>query len=250
MRLKDKVALITGASSGIGFASAKCFIEEGAEVIITGQDPARLAVAVEQLGGKVHAICGDMGWLDDIEAMAEEMRSRYDRLDVLFLNAGIAPRQSLTKITEADFDRLFAVNVKGVVFPVQKLEPLLSDGASIIVTTSINNMIGMEQTHLYSATKAAARALVRTLANELSARGIRVNAISPGPTATAMIDKLDMSAEDITRMVESIMPRIPLRRAASADEQAQVALFLASSASSYITGGEIRSDGGWIDVMS
>lgn len=194
----------------------------------------------------MHAICGDMGRLDHIEAMAQEVRSRHDRLDFLFLNAGIAPRQALAQITEADFDQMFAVNVKGIVFPVQKRESLLSDGASVIVTTSINNMIGMEQTHLYSASKAAARAL----ANELSARGIRVNAISPGPTATAMIDKLEMSAEDITRMFNTIMPRIPLRRAATADEQAQVALFLASSASSYITGGEIRSDGGWIDVMS
>lgn len=191
-----------------------------------------------------------MGRLDHIEARAQEVRSRHDRLDFLFLNAGIAPRQALAQITEADFDQMFAVNVKGIVFPVQKRESLLSDGASVIVTTSINNMIGMEQTHLYSASKAAARALVRALANELSARGIRVNAISPGPTATAMIDKLEMSAEDITRMFNPIMPRIPLRRAATADEQAQVALFLASSASSYITGGEIRSDGGWIDVMS
>ena len=249
MRLKDKIALITGASSGIGFASAKCFLEEGAEVVITGQNAARLAEAAVQLGGKVHTVCGDIGQLDHIEAMAAEMRSRYDRLDVLFLNAGMAPRHSLAEITEADFDRIFAVNVKSVQFPVQKLEPMLSDGASVIVTTSINNMIGMEGTHLYSATKAATRAMVRTLANELAVRQIRVNAISPGPTATAMIDKLDMSADDITRMIENIMPRIPLGRGASADEQAQVALFLASSASSYITGGEIKVDGGWIDVM-
>ncbi len=250
VRLKGKIALITGASSGIGFASARCFLEEGAQVVITGQDPARLAAAVEALGGNVHAICGDIGRLSDIEAMAAELRNRYDRLDVLFLNAGMAPRHSLAEITEADFDRLFAVNVNGVLFPVQKLEPMLSDGASIIVTKSINNMIGMERTHLYAATKAAARAMVRTLASELAARNIRVNAISPGPTATGMIDKLDMAPEEVNRMIEQIMPHIPLRRGASADEQAQVALFLASSASSYITGGEIRVDGGWIDVMS
>lgn len=249
MRLKGKFALITGATSGIGFASARSFLDEGAEVIITGQDADRLAVAVEQLGGKVHAFCGDIGSLVDIEAMVAEVKSRYDRLDVLFLNAGMAPRHALADITEADFDRLFAVNVKGVLFPVQKLEPILRDGASIIVTTSINNVIGMDRTHLYSATKAATRAMVRTLANELAVRGIRVNAISPGPTETAMIGKMDMSPEEVGAMVENIMPRIPLGRGAKAEEQAEVALFLASSASSYITGGEIRVDGGWIDVM-
>lgn len=242
-----KFVLVTGATTGIGFATAKAFLAEGAQVVITGQNAERLDQAAAALPGAV-PILADAGSVADAGQIADLIEDRFGRIDILFLNAGIAPRSTLAQITEAKFDEMFAVNVKGIVFPVQKLEHLLSVGASIIVTTSMNNRIGMEKTHLYSASKAAARSLVRTLANELSDRKIRVNAISPGPVATAMATKVDLSEEELRALGEKIMPRIPLARIAESDEIAKIALFLASDGASYMTGAELMADGGWTDV--
>jgi len=246
-QFSGKCVLVTGATTGIGFAAAKAFLAEGGQVAITGQNAGRLDDAAGALPGAV-PILADAGSVADAEMIARVIEDRFGRLDVMFLNAGIAPRSTLAQITEAKFDEMFAVNVKGIVFPVQKLEHLLPVGASIIVTTSMNNRVGMEKTHLYSASKAAARSLVRTLANELSDRRIRVNAISPGPVATAMATKVDMSEEEVRALGARIMPRIPLARVAEADEIAKIALFLASDAASYMTGAELMADGGWTDV--
>ena len=187
----------------------------------------------------------------DTGALATSVERELGKLDVLFLNAGIAKRSALPEITEEKFDEMFGINVKGVLFPVKAMEHLLSPGASIIVTTSINNQIGMERTHLYSASKAAARSLVRTLANELSDRKIRVNAVSPGPIAdTAIGPKMELTEAEVTVLLTKVLAKIPLQRMGTPSELAEVVLFLASAASSYVTGQEIVVDGGWTGVMA
>jgi NAD(P)-dependent dehydrogenase (short-subunit alcohol dehydrogenase family) len=248
MRMAGKTALITGGTTGIGFASAAALLREGARVAISGQNVERLDAARRQLGENVLAIRCDAASFADTQRMAAQIRSAFGSLDVLFLNAGIAKRSSLQEITEAKFDEMFGINVKGVVFPIQQLEATLAPGASIIVTTSINDQIGMQRTHLYAASKAAARALVRTLANELADRRIRVNAVCPGGVMTPIANKMDMSEQQLQSLLKTAVDRVPLKRIGEAHELAEVVLFLASDASSYITGQEIVVDGGWTGV--
>jgi NAD(P)-dependent dehydrogenase (short-subunit alcohol dehydrogenase family) len=249
MRLANKTALITGGTTGIGFATAVAFLREGAKVAITGQNDVRIAAAKKRLGKGVLAIKADAASLVDTFEVAAKLEREFGKLDILFLNAGIAKRASLPEVTEEKFDEMFGINVKGVLFPVKQMERLLPSGASIIVTTSINNQFGMDKTHLYSASKAASRSLVRTLANELSERHIRVNAISPGPTFTSIGEKLELSEEEVMSLMEKSLSKIPLNRIGTSDELAEAVLFLASESSSYITGQEIVVDGGWTGVM-
>jgi NAD(P)-dependent dehydrogenase (short-subunit alcohol dehydrogenase family) len=247
-RLEGKTVLVTGGTTGIGFAAAELFLREGARVAITGQDPDRVARAAEALGSTVLAIRCDAGRLEDMEPMAARVQAAFGRLDVLFLNAGVARYGALAEISEADFDEIFAINVKGVIFPVQRLVRLMGDGGSVIITTSINDRIGMDSTHLYAASKAAARQLVRTLAGELARSGIRVNALSPGPTITAMGPKTGFSDARLHELADWVISQVPLRRFAAASELASAALFLASGDASFVTGQELVVDGGWTGV--
>lgn len=247
-RLKDKIALITGGTTGIGLASAHLFQREGARVILTGQDAQRLEAAKQELAADAIAIRSDAGKVAQLPQLAVAVREQAEHLDVLFLNAGIAKFASLEELTEAHFDEIHAVNVKGVVFTVQQLLPLLRPGSSIVVNTSINAHLGMAGSLAYASSKAAAVSLVKVLAGELAARGIRVNAISPGPISTPLYDKLGVPAVQLEQHAAQRIQRIPLGRYGTADEIANVALFLASAESSYLTGAELIADGGWTGV--
>ncbi len=236
-KLQGKVAVITGGATGIGFATAKLFASEGATVFITGRRQQELDEAVAAIGGDVSAVQGDVANLDDLDRLYAIVGAGR-RIDILFANAGIGDTAALDGVTEEHFDRLFDVNVKGTLFTVQKALPLLNDGASIIVTGSVAGTKATRTFGVYSATKAALRALVRNWTVELKERGIRSNMLSPGPTDTPIFDHHD--PEVLARLVESI----PLGRMGRPDEIAKAALFLASDDSSFIAGVELFADGG------
>lgn len=247
-RLEGKRAVITGGTTGIGLATAQLFLQEGARVAITGQNPDRLDEARRTLGPDVLVIKSDAGSISDTEAMVAEVGRAFGGIDVLFLNAGIAKFAPLAQVTEPFFDEHFDVNVKGVLFTVQKADPLLQPGASIVVTTSNSNRIGLANAVVYAATKAAARSMVRVLASELAPRRIRVNAVCPGPIETPIFGKLGIPPEQLQAIAATMLTKIPLGRTGQPDEIARVALFLASDDSSFMTGAEIVADGGWTDV--
>ena len=250
LKLQDKVVLVTGGSSGIGLASAQLFQAHGAQVAITGREPQTLELAGAALGGKALLIRSDAGQLAAIDDMIEQVRNRYGRLDVLFINAGVAKPAPIEHTSEADFDAQMGVNLKGVFFTIQKALPLFASnsdgngGGSIIVTTSITNQLGSPNFSVYGAAKAGVRSLVKSLGLELVARGIRVNAISPGPIATPMFDRLGLPAELAAAKKLAIAEKSPSRRFGTADEVAKAALFLACDDSSYMVGEEIVVDGG------
>ncbi len=247
-QLTGKRAVITGGTTGIGLATAQLFLQEGAKVAITGQNPERVEEARRTLGPDVLAVRSDAGSISDTENMIAEVGRAFGGIDVLFLNAGIAKFVPFAQVTEALFDEQFAINVKGVLFTVQKADPLLQPGASVIVTTSAANRIGFPGSTIYAASKAAARSLVRVLAAELAARNIRVNAISPGPIETPIMGKSGLSPEQQQAALAALVANVPLGRSGQADEIARIALFLASDGATYVTGAEISADGGWTDA--
>ncbi|MET0658755.1 MAG: SDR family oxidoreductase [Steroidobacteraceae bacterium] len=247
-KLAGRTALITGGTTGIGFATAKLFLAEGARIAITGQNPSRLERAHASLGAHTLAIQSDARHTVELSALASRIKQAFGALDILFLNAGVSPYADLVASTEATFDEIFAVNTKSVFFSVQQLSPLMKPGGSIIVTTSITNRIGMAQTHMYAASKAASASLVRTLAGELAARGIRVNALCPGAVTTDVAASTGLSETQLQAVKDSVTAKIPLHRFARSDELATAALFLAGSDSSYVTGQELIVDGGWLGV--
>jgi len=243
-RISGKTALITGGNSGIGLATAKLFHEHGARLAITGRDPVSLEQARMALGGDVLAIQSDAGKLSDIESLMHQIGERFDKLDILFANAAIAHAKPFELVTEAEFDEMVTVNFKGVFFTIQKALPLLPKGASVIITTSITNQIGSRNFSIYGACKAAQRSLVKSLGLELIERGIRINAISPGPISTPMYGRIGLP-DEVEQMVKTeILNKSPIKRFGEPGEVAKVALFLASDDSSYIVGDEIVVDGG------
>ncbi len=247
-KLEGKTALVTGGSSGIGLATAKRFVEEGAYVFITGRREEELSVAVKDVGSNVTGIRGDVSNLADLDRLFDQIKREKSRLDVLFANAGIAKYAPLGKITEELYDSIFDVNVKGVLFTVQKALPLLPDGASIILNASIVGSKGLAANSVYSATKAAVRSFARTWTTDLKERRIRVNAISPGSTDTPGLNELLASSpvgEERRKMISAI---VPLGRFGRPDEIAKAVVFLASDDSSYITGTELFVDGGFAQV--
>jgi NAD(P)-dependent dehydrogenase (short-subunit alcohol dehydrogenase family) len=244
-RLAGKTVLITGGTSGIGYAAAELFRAEGARVAITGQDETRLADAARRLGDDVLALRIEMSALPEIDAMVSKVRDAFRQLDVLFVNAGVTWPAPLDSVDEAHFDGQIAINLKGPFFTVQKAAPLLRQGASVILTTSCLDEMGLAGMSVYSASKAALRSLARTVSAELSPRGIRVNAIAPGPVNTPIYGKLGMTAEQLEGFAADLKGKIPMRRFAEAGEIASAALFLASSDSSFMLGEEITIDGGW-----
>lgn len=247
-KLNNKVAVVTGGSSGIGLATARRFIADGARVVITGRDPETLDTAVAELGEQATGIRGDVANLEDLDRLFTEVKEQFGRIDVLFANAGIAPYVSFEAVTEEHFDALFNINVRGLFFTVQKALPLLSEGASVILNASIVAQSGFPNTSVYSATKAAVRSLGRTLAAELAPRGIRVNVVSPGLTETPLLGKLGLSKDEVAVFGEMVAQQAPLGRAGRPEEIAAAVAFLASDDASYFTGADLVADGGMIQV--
>jgi NAD(P)-dependent dehydrogenase (short-subunit alcohol dehydrogenase family) len=243
-RLKGKTVLITGGSSGIGLATARLFRAEGAQLVITGRDPERLAAAQQELGSETLVIRSEAGSLTEIDALMEQVKNRFGQLDVLFLNAAAASPSPIELVTEELFDEIMGVNFKGIFFSIQKALPLLSGNASIIVTTSITNRTGSPNFSVYGASKAALRSLVQSLGLTLISRGIRVNAINPGPIDTGGFNRLPLPQEVFQAIKSDIEGRSPSKRFGSPEEVAKVALFLASDDSAYVVGEEIVVDGG------
>ncbi len=244
MKLTGKTAVITGGNSGIGLATAKLFVQEGAQVVIIGRDGKTLDSAIQMLGGKAIAIKADVASLTQIDAAAKDVAAKFGRIDILFVNAGIAEFTPYDQVSEAFFDKTFDINVKGAFFTVQKFVPLLNDGATVLFTTSVGNQKGWPNINVYAASKAAVRSLTRTLAAELQPRQIRVNAISPGAIETPIYGRMGLPPEAVQQMAQGILAQTPMHRFGSADEVARVAMFLTSTESSYLTGSEIAVDGG------
>lgn len=243
-KLAGKNALITGGNSGIGLATARLFVEHGARLIITGQNQDSLEQARQTLGGDVLALQSDAGKLADIALLMEKARDRFGRLDILFVNAGNSQPAPFGLVTEEQFDESSAILFKGVFFTIQKALPLLSSGASVIVTTSISNQKGSPNFSVYAACKAALRSLVQTLSLELIERSIRVNAVSPGPISTPGFGRRWGAPPEVVQAAkDEFVRKSPMKRFGEPEEIAKVALFLASDDSSYVVGTEIVVDG-------
>ena len=236
-KLQGKVAVITGGTTGIGLATAKLFVEEGAYVFITGRRQKELDHAIQAIGNNVTGVRGDIAKLSDLDRLYEAVATK-GKINIVFANAGVAEFAPLGKVTEEHFDKLFGINVKGTLFTVQNALPLLKDGASIILNGSVASVKGTPAFGVYGATKAALRSFVRTWTLDLKDRHIRSNVISPGPTDTPVID--GQPADAIARIVSTI----PMGRMGEPDEIARAALFLASDDSSFVTGIELFVDGG------
>ena len=248
MRLEGKVALITGGNSGIGLATAKQFVNEGAYVYISGRRDTELAAAVKEIGENVTGIQGDVSNLGDLDRLFAQIKRENGKLDIVFANAGVATYAAFGKITEGHFDSIFGINVKGLLFTVQKALPLLPDGASIILNASIVASKGLPANSVYSATKAAIRSFARTWTTDLKDRRIRVNAVSPGPIDTPGLNNLVASTGAGEQRLKALSSNVPLGRLGTPDEIAKAVVFLASDDSSYVTGTELFVDGGFAQV--
>jgi NAD(P)-dependent dehydrogenase (short-subunit alcohol dehydrogenase family) len=247
-KLEGKIALVTGGNSGIGLATAKRFVNEGAHVFITGRRDPELAAAVKEIGKNVTGVRGDVSNLGDLDRLFAQIKRDKGKLDVVFANAGVAKFAPFGKITEDLYDSIFGINVKGLLFTVQKALPLLPDGASIILNASVVASKGLGSNSVYSATKAAVRSFARTWTTDLKDRRIRVNAVSPGSTDTPGLSNLLASSETGQRRLKMISDSVPLGRLGTPDEIAKAVVFLASDDSSYITGTELFVDGGFAQV--
>ncbi|GAB3094460.1 SDR family oxidoreductase [Lysobacter terrae] len=243
-RFTNKTVLVTGGSSGIGLAAAKAFADEGARVVITGRDAAALEQAKTVLGSNVVALRSDAGNLADAKALAASLAAQNLRLDALFINAGAAKFAPFPDVDEALWDQIFDTNIKGPYFQIQALLPLLNSGASIVINGSINARIGMPNTSVYAASKAAIISLAKTLSAELLPRGVRVNVLSPGPVATPIYGKLGLDAATLESTAAQIQSQIPLGRFGTSEEIAATVLHLSAAESAYIVGTEIIADGG------
>lgn len=248
-KLEGKIAVITGGNSGIGLATAKHFIAEGAYVFVTGRRQQALDTAVSEIGKNVTGIQGDVSNLVDLDRLYSIVKQQKGHIDILFANAGIGEFARLGHISEEHFDRTFGVNVKGLLFTVQKAIPLFKDeGGSIILNSSIAASKGVEGFSVYSASKAAIRSFARTWTVDLRHRKIRVNAVSPGPIDTKALNDLMENEEHSRQLKKDLVSTVPLRRMGTPDEVAKVVTFLASDESSYITGIELFVDGGTAQI--
>jgi NAD(P)-dependent dehydrogenase (short-subunit alcohol dehydrogenase family) len=247
-KLEGKIALVTGGTSGIGLATAKQFVAEGAYVFITGRRERELAAAVKAIGRNVSGIRGDASNLCDLDDLFAEIKQAKGKIDIVFANAGIAKYAPMGSITEDAYESMFGINVKGLLFTVQKALPLMPDGATIILNASIVGSKGLPENSVYSATKAAVRSFARTWTTDLKSRHIRVNAISPGTIDTPGLSDLLASSEVGAQRKKLIANAVPLGRFGAADEIARAVVFLASDDASYITGTELFVDGGFAQV--
>lgn len=242
-KYSDKNVVITGGSSGMGLALAELLLHDGARVVITGRSQAKLDAVREQLGENAVAVQADVASLSDLDLLVDRVKNELGSVEALFVNAGISPLTPLESTTEEMYDELFAINVKGAFFTVQKLAPLLSTNASVVLTTSIANVIGMAQTSVYAAGKAALRSMARTFSRELLPRGIRVNAISPGPIDSGILETMGLSPEAKDEFIAERTVSNPMKRYGTVEEFATAAAFLAFDAT-YTTGIELAVDGG------
>ncbi|MGP0062659.1 MAG: glucose 1-dehydrogenase [Isosphaeraceae bacterium] len=247
-KLEGKVAVITGGNSGMGLATARRFVDEGAYVFITGRRQVELDKAVEFIGKNVTAVRGDVANLADLDRLYATVKQQKGHLDVLFANAGVGEFAAIGEITEEHFDKIFNVNVRGLVFSVQKALPLIRDGGSIILNASIASIKGMPSFGVYSASKAAVRSFARSWTSDLKGSKIRVNTLSPGPIDTPILDSLGSTQAEVEKVKAGLAAQVPLGRMGTPDEIAKVALFLASDDSSFINGIELFVDGGMAQI--
>jgi NAD(P)-dependent dehydrogenase (short-subunit alcohol dehydrogenase family) len=247
-KLEGKIALVTGGTSGIGFATAKRFVNEGAHVFITGRRDKELSAAVKDIGRNVTGVQGDVSKLGELDRLFDQIKREKGILDIVFANAGTAKYAPVGEITEDFFDSIFDINVKGLLFTVQKALPLLPDGASIVLCASIVASKGLASNSVYSATKAAVRSFARTWTTDLKSRRIRVNAVSPGSIDTPGLSELFGSSETGQQRLKMISNVVPLGRLGTSDEIAKAVVFLASDDASYVTGAELFVDGGFAQV--
>ncbi len=247
-KLDGKVAVVTGGNSGIGLATAKRFAAEGAKVVITGRRQGELDRAVAEIGHGALGVQGDVSKLADLDRLYATVKEAHGRVDVVFANAGIAEVAPLGSISEEQYERVFGINVKGLLFTVQKALPLMTDGGAIILNASIVSIKGMPAFSVYSATKAAVRSFARTWTSDLKGRNIRVNVLSPGPIDTPGVDTLGGSPEEIDQIKAGLASQVPLGRMGDADEIAKAAVFLASDDSSFVAGVELFVDGGMAQI--
>jgi NAD(P)-dependent dehydrogenase (short-subunit alcohol dehydrogenase family) len=244
-RLQNKIAVITGGNSGIGFATAEAFLAEGVNrVLITGRNAEAVQTAAAHLGERATGFVADVASLTDLKRLAEDVKAAVGTFDVLFVNAGVGAFAPVEAVDEAHFDYQFGINVKGAYFTIQSLLPLLNEGGSIVLNGSINAYIGMPNSSVYAASKAALHSFAKTLSAELVPRKIRVNVVSPGPTSTPLFGKLGLPAEALEGVAASIQRQVPLNRFADPTELARVVTFLASDDSSFMLGAEVIADGG------
>lgn len=247
-RFKDKVAVVTGGNSGIGLATAKAFAREGAKVAITGRSDGTLKSAQKELGSDALVIKADMSRVPEIETTMGRIKERFGRVDALFVNAGIGRFVPFEEVTEEFFDETMATNLKGAFFTVQKAVPLLSRGAAVVLNASINAHMGMPNSSVYGASKAAVVNLAKTLSADLLQRGVRVNVVSPGPVATPIFDRMGMPEDQLRQTREWIASQVPLKRFGHPDEIAAAVLYLSSSESAFVVGTELVVDGGMIQL--
>jgi NAD(P)-dependent dehydrogenase (short-subunit alcohol dehydrogenase family) len=243
-RFEGKVAVVTGGNSGIGLATAKRLQQEGAKVAIAGRSKKTLDEAVRAIGDGVLAVQADVAKLGELDNLYAEVSKKLGKIDVLFVNAGVAKFAPLAETSESLYDEQFDINIKGAYFTIQKALPFLNDGASIILNTSVADSTGNPGASAYSATKAALRSLARTVAAELVGRGIRVNTVAPGPIVTPIFGKTGLPKEALDEFAKGVVERVPMKRFGQPEEIAGVVAFLASQDASYITGVEINVDGG------
>jgi len=243
-RYQDKKVVILGGTSGMGLATAKMLLAEGARVLVTGRSQAGLDSAKQELGTDALVVSSDARSLADIDALAAQVKAEFDTIDLLFVNAGFSIPAPLANVTEAIYDEMFNLNAKGPFFAVQKFAPLINRGGSVVLTTSVANVKGLPGQATYGAAKAALRSLARTLATELLPHDIRVNAVSPGPIATPILDKVFPDKNVAAQVREKFSDMIPMKRFGTSEEVAKAVLFLAFDAT-FTTGLEIPVDGGW-----
>lgn len=242
--LRGKLAVVTGGNSGIGFSTAKFMLERGAEVLLTGKNQSAIDAAVSAIGKGVQGILSDVTKMEDIDRLSGVIQEMGKKIDVLFINAGVAAFSPVESVTEEHFDSISDTNFKGAFFTLSKMIPLLNDNASVIFLTSVNATSGMANTAVYAASKAAIHAVVKVAALELSPRKIRVNAVSPGPINTPLFGKVGLDEQSIEHFAHAMQNRIPLKRFGQPEEIAKLVGFLASDDSSFITGAEYVIDGG------
>lgn len=242
-QLQNKTAVITGGNSGIGYATAADFLAKGAKVLITGRKPEAVQQAAAALG-KADSFIADQGRIEDSQKLAEYVSDRYGKIDILFVNAGVAAMEPFASVTETSFDTVMDINLKGAFFTVQHLLPLINDGGTIILLSSVNAYAGMPGASVYSASKAGLNSLGRTLSRELASRKIRVNIVNPGPVATPILEKAGIPKEAINE--EQLAKALPIGRIGQPEEIAKLVSFLASDDASFITGAEYNIDGGII----
>ncbi|MBB5345120.1 glucose 1-dehydrogenase [Tunturibacter empetritectus] len=247
-KLEGKIALVTGGTSGIGLATAKRFVSEGARVIITGRRKDVLDDALIEIGPSATGVQADASNLADLDNLYAQIKEQHGRIDVLFANAGGGEFATIDKVTEEHFDKTFDTNVKGVFFTVQKALPLMPDGGTVVLNASIVSVKGMPAFGVYSATKAAVRSFARTWTNELKERQIRVNVVSPGPIDTPGVDGLAQDQEQAKQLKAGLASQVPLGRMGHPDEIAKAVVFLVSDDSSFVAGVELFVDGGMVQV--